>query len=372
MWRLISALMEDPDPTPEHEREYGGSNMDPVSMSINTVRGEAIHAAFKYAVWVKEHLEKADPGTVAGFDRMPEVETALEEHLDPEKDPSTTARAVYGMRFSTLLWLDRDWVQRNLATLFPSDPAVSALRAALWEAALTNRASELLWDVLQPEYQRAVDALAGADLDEKLPDHVEHLVAHVMVLYLHGKIGLESGGFVRYFFEAVPETVRASAIDFVGRVLGSPQTTATAEMALRAKELWEHRLAEGRKAPASHAHELAAFGWWAKAPRLEPDWRIAQVATVLGLTGAIEPAFIVMEFLDGAVETHPLEAVRCLAAIAQSQEDRGGFTMWSGEAPAILAAALESGDAEAQEEARELVNVMVARGYGRYAELFEG
>ncbi len=166
-------------------------------------------------------------------------------------------------------------------------------------------------------------------------------------------------------------TVRASAIDFVGRVLSSPQSSATAEMASRAKDLWEHRLAEGRNAPANHARELGAFGWWAKAPGLEPDWRIAQVATVLELAGSIDPAFIVVEFLARTVETHALQAVRCLAAIAQSQEDHGGFTMWSGEAEAILASALESGDAAAQKEARELVNVMVARGYGGYAILLE-
>ncbi len=373
VWRIISALIEDPDPTPEHELEYGGSNMDPMTMSANTVRGEAMHAVFEYAIWVRQHLEQAEPGTAASLESIPEVKAALEAHLDPEKDASTTVRAVYGMRFLTLLWLDRDWIQRNLAMLFPGDPALSALRAALWEAALTNSASGPLWDVLQQEYRHAVDALAGAtSLDQEFPDHVDHLVAHVMLLYLHRKIGLELGGFVRHFFETVPSAVRASAIDFVGRVLvGSPQSPATAEMASRAKDLWEHRLAEVRKAPASHARELASFGWWAKAPRLEPDWRIAQVATVLELAGAIDPASIVLEFLDKAVETHPLEAVRCVAAIAQSQEDRGGFTMWSREATAVLAATLESGDPAAEKEARELVNVMVARGHGRYADLLK-
>jgi len=374
VWSIISALIEDPDPTPEHEREYGGSNMDFVTMSINTVRGEAMHAAFEYAIWVRQQLEKAEPGTSADFEKMPEVRAALERHLDPAKDPSTTVRAVYGWRFQTLLWIDRDWVVRNMASLFPGDLALSALRAALWQALLTrNAAGGVLWDVLQAEYRREVDALSGAaNVDEKLPDHIEHLVAHVMQLYLHGKIDLEPGGFVQRFFEVAPEAVRASAIDFLGRVLGSRQNPATAEMTSRAKALWEYRLAEGRKAAASHARELAAFGWWAKSAGLELVWRMSQIAAVLALAGAIKPAFIVMEFLEGTVATHPLETVRCVAAIAESQEDRGGFTMWSEESKGILAVALKSGNTVAEKEARELINVMVARGYIGYAELLKG
>jgi hypothetical protein len=99
---------------------------------------------------------------------------------------------------------------------------------------------------------------------------------------------------------------------------------------------------------------------------------MAQIAAVLALTGGIEPAFIVMELLESAVATHPFESVRCVAAIAQSQKDRGGFSMWSDEAKGILAAALKSGNTAAEKEARELVNVMVARGYIGYAELLTG
>jgi hypothetical protein len=372
VWRIISALVEDPDPTPEHERDYGGSNMDPVTMSINTVRGEAMHAVFEYAIWVRQELERMGHGSAAGLDGMPEVKAVLEAHLSPSTDPSTTVRAVYGWRLPTLLWLDRGWVRRNLVMLFPSEPAASKLRAALWEAVLTrNGPSDILWEELQAEYRWEVDALTAATLDDKLPDHVEHFVGHVMQLYLHGKIGLEAGGFLIHFFDAVPEAVRAAAIDFVGRALGSPPDPTTPEMISRATALWENRLAEGRDNVASHSRELAAFGWWTRISSLALDWRVAQVATVLDLTGTIQPDFIVLEFLEEAVAQHPLEAVRCVAAIARSQFERGGFTMWSDEAKGILSTALKSGNAAAAKEAREVVNMLVARGYVGYAELLD-
>ncbi|MBC8493107.1 MAG: hypothetical protein H8D43_04910, partial [Chloroflexi bacterium] len=41
---ILLRLLHHPDPTPEHEQQYGGDNMDPATLSLNTVRGKAMHA----------------------------------------------------------------------------------------------------------------------------------------------------------------------------------------------------------------------------------------------------------------------------------------------------------------------------------------
>ncbi len=43
---LIKELSSDPEPTPEYEEKYGGDNMDPLTLSMNTVRGEAMRTLF--------------------------------------------------------------------------------------------------------------------------------------------------------------------------------------------------------------------------------------------------------------------------------------------------------------------------------------
>ena len=66
-------LTNDPEPTPEYEEKYGGSNMDPAHIAINTTRGEAMHAVVYYGCWVYRNLER-QLGTEQmsqSFDRMP-------------------------------------------------------------------------------------------------------------------------------------------------------------------------------------------------------------------------------------------------------------------------------------------------------------
>src|SRR6202034_1085191 len=54
--RILEFVCEHPDPTPEHEKQYGGNNMEPATLSINTVRGRAFHALFSYIFWCDRHL----------------------------------------------------------------------------------------------------------------------------------------------------------------------------------------------------------------------------------------------------------------------------------------------------------------------------
>ena len=82
VWEIIAPLTEDPEPTPEYEMRYGGSNMDALSLSINTNRGKAMHAVVSYALWVRRDDDKSHPERIAaGLDAMREVRDVLDAHL---------------------------------------------------------------------------------------------------------------------------------------------------------------------------------------------------------------------------------------------------------------------------------------------------
>ena len=136
VWGIIEPLTSDPDPTPEHEAKYGGKNMDPSTMAINTVRGKAFNAVIAYALWVRRHLDRFAERAAVTFDAMPEVRRALDEHLDVAREPSLTIRSVYGRYFPWLQHLDRDWAQTAVARIFPAEPEGAALYAAAWETYL--------------------------------------------------------------------------------------------------------------------------------------------------------------------------------------------------------------------------------------------
>ena len=108
IWELLARLTRDPDPTPKDDAE---TSMDPATYSINTTRGEAMHAVIQYALWIHRGERRQANGAVATFEDMPEVRDLLEFHIN---DPSPAIRSVYGQYLPWLTLLDRDWVGSSL------------------------------------------------------------------------------------------------------------------------------------------------------------------------------------------------------------------------------------------------------------------
>jgi hypothetical protein len=73
--------------------------------------------------------------------------------------------------------------------------------------------------------------------------------------------------------------------------------------------------------------------------------------------------------LAEAAKTRPKEAVACLTAMVEVETNEWEPTMWSTEARTLLELALASGDADTVRSARDLINVLEARGYGGYRDL---
>src|SRR5690606_704328 len=96
IWYVLKVLTQDPDPTPGYEEHYGGTNMEPATLSINSTRGVAFHTLIAFATWLKKHLYqmKESEHQLIGLDEMPELRDMLELHLDVEQDPSLAIRAV--------------------------------------------------------------------------------------------------------------------------------------------------------------------------------------------------------------------------------------------------------------------------------------
>lgn len=368
IWLILSALAEDPDPRPEDEAKYGGSNADPAHMSINTTRGESMHAVIGYALWVRQNGPSTSP---SAFVDMPEVRAVFEKHLNPSYDPSTTVRAVYGWRLRSLCYLDRAWVEEKLGDLFPARDESLELRDAVWETYIGfNAPGADTWPLLEGEYHRAVESLKeGRARPARKSVAGDPMAQHVMTLYWHGQQGLGEDSLVTRFFEVASADLRYEALSFIGRNLQGTKEEIPEEVIVRVKALWQKRLEAGVANPEDHAKELSAFAWWVKVDRFDLDWRLAQLAKVLRTVGPVAPTFVVVETLSEAAETHPGPAVECLAAIVETRSNRAESSMWSAEARTLLSRALASSDVAAARAARDLVNVLEARGYPGYREL---
>jgi hypothetical protein len=155
VWEVLYPLTQDPEPTPEYEETYDGSNMDPATLSINTIRGAAMHAVIVYALWIKRYLKT---------DKIPEVIGVLDLHLDPNVDPSLAIRTVYGHYYPQLLvHLDRQWAETAIPRIFPEEAGMQDLRDSAWVTYITfNDPYHEVFSILKDEYIKAIKRLNTA------------------------------------------------------------------------------------------------------------------------------------------------------------------------------------------------------------------
>jgi hypothetical protein len=371
VWSVLRPLTDDPDPTPEHEERYGSSNMDPATLSINTVRGKAMHAIIHYALWVRRHLEEqadANERLARGFDEMPEVREVLDAHLDTSQDPSLAVRAVYGWWFLCLTLLDRTWAEHRKDRIFPTDEQSQAYFDAAWNTYITLcQPYDNAFDLLRDIYAHAVKRIETRDDSTRWignPD--KKLAEHLMAFYCRGKVELRDPVFAS-FWKSAPDAVRFHVIRFIGRELRQIESFIPTGIITRLQKLWDERFSQAKEAPQEHERELSAFGWWFVSGKFDTTWAIGRLLEALSLHPKSEPAHLVIEHLARTVNTHPAESVQALRRIAEG--DREGWYIYGSQEHIcqILRAGLQSPDA--RQEAEAAIHYLGSRGFLEYRAL---
>jgi len=376
-WKVLKPLTDDPDPTLEYEAEYGGSNMDPYTMSINSVRGEAMHSVIKYALWVRRHPKDetdAEERLGRGFDEMPEVREVLNLHLDPDRDPSQTIRAVYGRWFPWLNLMDSDWAEMNRPRIFPQQESTKPLRDAAWVSYVSFcRPYKDVLHVLRDEYARAVERIGAVSTEIPSWESAdEHLASHLMTFYGHGDLTLDTTqGLLSRFFARASDSLRGHAIGFIGRGFCNSEAEIDSDVLERFRTLWEWRMevASAADSPESHRAELSAFGWWFASGKFDDTWAIEQLHKVLEIVGRVEPDHKVAERLATLAGDMPLLATQCLRLMIEGDKEDWRVHMWKDEARAILSTALGSSDKKAHDLAEDVVHRLGARRFLEFRDL---
>jgi hypothetical protein len=363
VWQAIAAVSDDPDPTPEHEERYGGHNMDPVTLSLNTTRPQGLQAAVAYAVWLYHALTQGDQQPSAAFlQGAPEVLALLEAHLNPAEDPSIAVRAVLGRTFSILFALDRRWATANAASIFPAED--SAVREAAWGSYViyTPPYNNVL-DVLRPIYQRSAE-LAGSDprrFDWMNADPAAKLGEHIATFYWRGVITLDDELLTTYWRNATV-AARTQTVDFLGRS-AHEASTLTGDVENRLLALWAWARHQAR--PGEAADELAGFVWWFAANGLPVEWRLRQMTELLQAGVQPKAEFLIADMLSSLAEQHPLAAARILRLWLERGEP------WTVDAhheqiENVLRTAYRAENPDARRIAEETANWLGARGFRQF------
>lgn len=374
VWEIIKTISDDEEPTPEYEQKYGGDNMDPATLSINTVRGEAMHTLLKYALWCSRNLYPTkEEAAKVEIKLVPEAQEVLDKHLDPLVDPALTIRAVYGWYLPNLFYLSKQWVTKNLERIFPKDPSQRELWIAGWETYLSNNPYYDLFPFLKEEYRRSISLLGAASKrGHKYADLNELLPHHFMIVYAHE---LAQDDLIDEFFDKAPAQARGVALSFVGRVILKKELAKIPPEKLdlkieRFKALWEKRL--NLPKDKQNKEEFKEFGWWFARSPFGKEWTINQLVRTLEVTGGeIEPEYEIPKELSNYVDEFPAQAMTALSLVAHGDKEGWRIRFSDGEYRDIIQKVMKGRNVKAKKVAVNLIHYLGQREYMEYRDLLK-
>lgn len=376
VWNLLEPMTNDPDPGPDDRPVSNGEGVvDYVTSSVNTVRGDAMHTVVRYALWVRQELERqpdAAERLASGLGEMPEVRDVLDRHLDAKCDPSPVIRSVYGQWFPWLCRLDEKWAEARVNAIFPPDEASQSLWNVAWSAYINwCRPFAGVFRILRAQYERAIASMGQVSraLTGGSPD--DHLAEHLMVYYWQGHLSLdEPDGMLARFLTKAPVGIRAHAFEFVGRALQDTDGAVPPSVLQRLQSLWSHRLMDVRSLDAEARRiELASFGWWFAAGKFDDTWALEHLKLTLEIGGWAEPDHLVVDRLATMAEAYPLSCVQCLRILIAGDQKGWGVHLWRKQAREVLSTSCKAQDEAARRAARDLISILGARGYLDFGEL---
>lgn len=355
VWKLIEVLGADLEPDAEHESRFGGENMDPYTLAINTVRGQAMLAAIAFVLAAYRAAE-ADGTT---WSLPSEIRNFIERHVDVTFDPSAAIHAVFGAYLPQIQILDSEaWFESICKKLLSGSG--EAARAA-WEAYLVfGRAYRNPFPHLEPLY-RSEAAGDGKSLWRWPQSVSEALASHLLTYYLIGVISLDNSP-LRILLDQGTERVRAELIEDAGRVVQDNENPLKPNQIVLLQSLWSDRISAANDDRNRLRPELAQFGWWMATVQLPNVWVLENALAVLEMGINLEPPHTVLPRLAELAEDGPNEAIRAVLDVIDLEERPWNIQHHRQEILSVVEVARTSGDDRAVRTAGDVVNRLAARG----------
>jgi hypothetical protein len=345
--------------------------MDPLTLSLNTVRGEAFRALMKYALWIRNHIEKTDNAEerlARGFEEMPEVREILNLHLDPEYDSSLAVRAVYGDYLPWLVLLDQSWVRDNLAKIFSKEENLCNLHRAAWGTYIFNEPYDNVFELLREEYKYAIESLGTESVYDN--SHLTHpdksLVYHLIGFYLREKLNLDNPqSLFSLFYEVASDELRACVFSSLGRDFQQAEFVPP-KILEKVKRLVDYRLNTARENPSEFKAEMEAFGWLFASKKFDEFWAITTLKETLDISGYSEFDNLVVEYLADLATDFPALAIDCITIMIEGADTQWTISYWSPRIKKVISEAIKT---DSRSSAIFLVNKLGSRGHLEFQEL---
>ncbi|MEW5922863.1 MAG: hypothetical protein AB1746_02635 [Candidatus Zixiibacteriota bacterium] len=377
VWDLIERLCGDSDPTIEFEAEYGGSNMSPVDMSINTVRGEAVHCLFHYLNWVDENLNLEKDAKEKRHSIPEEAKPVIEKLLNTVTEPTLTIRSIIGWYIQWLAVFDLNYIKNKLDIIIPKSEELKKYRDAAFEGYFSfNRPDGYLFRNIRKFFIDAFDWSNDCETEESFNEPKQNYVKHLTVFYWWGIDPLNSEDcLIKKVFTNGNIRLRSYAVESIGRSLETllPIGKDGLKALKRLEELLDWRLFElegSEITPELKTQEMKEFGWWFTYAQMNMEWLIDTLLRVLSITkGKIEWTHGVIKRLNEFIEIDAYRVAKATDLIVHADPVPWNIDYWEEHLSHIFEKIKNSGHKEAWEICVGTIHFIGERGsrsFGKY------
>jgi hypothetical protein len=367
-WQILKPLTGHFDPTPDHEERYGGSNMDPLTLSLNTVRPVALRGAI--------HLLSAltEEGSEEAIARRSDVLAQLAIHASPTRDPSLAVAAVFGEGIGRIWNIDQNWVGDRLGDLLLAVTSADAAKR-VWADVVVSvalrvyRPSPAVLGMMRPALEAVFSPqYAAHEHTEGWREHrsaVQSAASHVIWTITLGSIQLDDPLVIAMFSGVVDVDALSESLGHLGwqlmhLVSNENQHGPSAEFLESARGLIESRLSAARD-ESGQFDELSHFHWWIKSGAFDIEWWLPILAEITETGVSMDKTFI-GESLEQAARRDPLTTITVFERLVGQTDYWQRYDLLQ-HAAKIIAAAIESGVREAVRRARSLMDMFAREGH---------
>lgn len=353
VWPLLEKLAADPDPL-IYTEPYDPDRID-LSVSFNP--GRAMHAIIAYATWCHNFIPNSG--------LAPEVKAVLEERLDPNHNPSPIVHSIYGRRLTTLISLDKTWVQEHLDQIFPKPPEFAQLREAAWAAYVIHSTPDgSVFSMIDHEYRAAIQRVPYASNYSKRKRVEVELGKHLVTLYCWEIVSCE---IVGEFFQMAGDGLAGIIMGSVGVDIEGTDGETDPKILSRIQTLWDKRRASAQHDIKAHVEEVRAFGKAFTSGKFDDDWALDFLEWVVRSVGRPGDGKTVVERLGELVSSFPARATRVLTVMLEhpgNDWDAIEKGLWRDGAYALVEATAGISDPEVVENRKRITDFYVKHSDG--------
>ncbi len=363
--KILITLAHHSNPTKEDDER---NEMDPITYSLNCIRGEAMYGILKYSLYLVRE-KQAEDKDIKWFIEQ-EIAGILDEKIDIEKESSPAVRAVIGSYLTQIYFMTEEWTKKNLNIIFPASQELDPYWIAAWDGYLiSSNINKALFRHLIPQYQRGIRKLNQPN-EKSFSDPSGRLSQHIMVAYLNDLTDFDHKNHILdLFYENAEDGLRAQAIFWLSKVLENEKPAVDSPIWVKCWVLWKNRLdCAEKQEPAKNGQEISDYMRWLANCPLTLDQLYPMLFKSIKYFQDLFDVMQLTSFAANFCDQSPLEAVSLLSECIISAKE----TWWNPEEAverSILEAAMRSNNSEAKKIAIELINFRGEQGDFRWKDL---